>query len=136
MATYQGFLLRLSIFVVGILSGLVLFFPMGMMGDSGTRLAITLSSIGVIGSLFLIIGGIVGTMTKRWIALVPGTIFILIALTPALPPFAIMAVLLIYCCYVKPTRSKHDDLAVCEVDSITVVDLLKEECDDEKYHNI
>ena len=98
----QGFLTRLSIFVVGVGSGSILVIPVGMGTGPGTRRAVTLSYIGLLGCLFLIIGGIFGAMTKQWIALVPGTVIFLILFTPSVPPLAVVAIFLIYCCYINP----------------------------------
>ena len=110
----------------------MLFFPMGMMSDSGTTLAVTFSSIGLLGCFLLIIGGIVGAMTKRWISLVPGTVVILIALTPAMSPFAIVAILLVYVCYVTPRTNGHDELELSDVDAIANVQIPEEPYKDDK----
>jgi hypothetical protein len=73
---------RSSILVTGILLGLITIFPNGMMSDSGSTLAVTFSSIGVIASFSFIVGGIVGAISKKWSALLPGTILQLVALSP------------------------------------------------------
>jgi hypothetical protein len=75
---------RSSILVTGILIGLITFFPNGMMSDSGSILAVTFSSIGLCASFSFIVGGIRGAISKKWSALLPGTILQLVALSPAI----------------------------------------------------
>jgi hypothetical protein len=75
---------RSSILVTGILIGLISIFPNGMMSDSGSILAVTFSSIGLCASFSFIVGGIVGAISKKWSALLPGTILQLVALSPAI----------------------------------------------------
>ncbi len=117
MANVQGIFTRLSILVVGVFFGLILFFPMGMMSDSGTTLAVTVSTIGSFGCLFLMIGGIVGAVRKEWRALVPGTVLLLTLFTPAVPPFAIVSILLVYYCCWKKQTDEHTELLVDDENS-------------------
>lgn len=94
MATVQGIVTRLCILGVGVFFGLILAWPMMMMCASGKALQLTVSYLGTFGCLFLVIGGILGALMKRWIALLPGTVLVLIALIllvafahdPAEPP--------------------------------------------------
>ena len=88
-----------------------------MMADSGSTLAVTFSTIGVFGCLFLILGGIVGAVRKQWRALVPGTVLVLTALTPAIPPFAIVSILLVYCCCWKKQTDEDTELLIDEKNS-------------------
>jgi hypothetical protein len=117
MATAQGIVTRLCILVVSVFFGLILSFPMMMMSDSGSTLAIIFSTIGVLGCLLLIIGGIVGAVRKQWRALVPGTVLVLTALTPAVPPFAIVSILLVYCCCWKKQTDEDTELLIDQKNS-------------------
>jgi hypothetical protein len=135
MATLLGFLIRLSILVIGVFWGVALFMPMGMLSDSGTTMAVTVSTIGVFGCIFLLTGGIIGAITKRWIALVPGTVLAVAAMTPALPPLAIVIIMLLYCFYsnYKPKRKNdQEELDEGDVDCIPVIQLPEEPFKDEK----
>jgi hypothetical protein len=72
---------RSSILVTGILLGLITYFANFMMSDSGNILPEICSSVGVIASFSFIVGGIVGAISKKWSALLPGTILQLVALS-------------------------------------------------------
>ena len=122
MVTFQGFMTRLSILLTGVCCG-VMFSTLGMLSDSGTALANTMAMFGLLGSLFLFIGGIVGALFKRWVALVPGAVFVLTALTPAVPPFAIASILLIYCCFFKPRNIRSNEQDADEIDDVPIVQL-------------
>jgi hypothetical protein len=73
---------RSSILVTGLSLGFITFMPNGMMSDDGSTLAVTFSSIGLCASFSFIVGGIVGAISKKWSALLPGTILQLVALSP------------------------------------------------------
>ena len=120
--SFEGFMTRLGILVVGVFFGFNTLI-LGMMADSGTTLAVTFGAIAMLGSASLVIGGIVGAFTKRWIALVPGTVLILTSLTPALPPLAIVSVVLIYCCFFKPRNIENNKDYTTEGDDVPVVQL-------------
>lgn len=122
MMTFQGFMTRLSILVIGVFFGLGSVM-LGMMADSGTTLAVTFASIALLGSFSLVLGGIVGAFTKRWIALVPGTVLVLTSLTPALPPLAILSILLIYCCFFKPRTIENDEIDAVHGDDVPIVQM-------------
>lgn len=69
---------RLWTAVVGILVGLVTFFPNLMMSDSGTPAARRAATCGMLASLFFVLGGIIGAVYGRpwygWFWLLPGLI--------------------------------------------------------------
>jgi hypothetical protein len=136
MDTLQGFVTRLSILVIGVYFGMGCFM-LGMISDSGTTLAVTCGAIAMIGSLSLVIGGIIGALIKRWIALVPGTVLVLTSLTPYLPPLAVVSILLIYCCFFQPRNIQNDKVDAVDVDGVPIVQVqaYKDEslmCDDLK----
>ena len=116
MATAQGIVTRLCILVVGLYFGFNLFI-LGMMADSGSTLAVTCAAVALLGCLFLILGGIVGAVRKQWRALIPGTVLVLTALTPAVPPFAIVSILLVYCCCWKKQTDEDTELLIDEKNS-------------------
>ena len=104
-----GLLIRFSILLVGVGLALLLVVPLALLTESGSKLANAVSCIGSIGFYFLIIGGIVGAITKRWIALVPGTILVLFAFT-----------LMICCWYINPERKENDEMQINAVGGIAV----------------
>ena len=62
---------KLLILCTGGFLGVILFFPYGMMTDSGTRVAIIVANIGIITCILFCIGGCVGFVTGNWSALLP-----------------------------------------------------------------
>ena len=120
--TFQGFMTRLSILVIGVYFGISCLM-LGLMADSGTTFAATFAVIAVVGSFSLMFGGIVGALTKRWIALFPGTVLVLTSLTPALPPLAIVSILLIYCCFFKPRTIENDEIDAVHGDDVPIVQM-------------
>ena len=69
--------------------------------------------IGYVGSILMLIGGMVGACWKRWVALLPGIIVLLMAWSPVYPVnwlFVVMAVLLLcYCFYQEWMHRNHND---------------------------
>ena len=96
---------RVAIFVIGTCFGVLMIPSIGiifMEGDGPHAMTTMMATIGLIGSVLLIMGGIIGAYMNRWIALLPGTILILIALATSIKPFLWVAVviailLLLYC---------------------------------------
>jgi hypothetical protein len=56
---------RLCLLFAGLSIGFITIFPNGMMSDSGTRMAVIFSNIGVWASLLFCVAGIVGAVTKK-----------------------------------------------------------------------
>jgi hypothetical protein len=102
---------RIAILLIGGYCGVLLFLSIGiifMEDDSSHPMTPTMAMIGWIGSILLLIGGIVGAYVKRWIILLPGTILVLVALASSILPYlwaavAISMLLLIHC--LMPVRS-------------------------------
>lgn len=73
----------------------------------------TTSVVGIIGSILLLIGGIVGASIKRWITLLPGTILILTALAVSVQPIlwvpAVLAILLLLYCLKTGMSDRKDE---------------------------
>ena len=67
---------RAAVLFVGVFLGLITVFPNSMMSDSGSSLAVVVSSIGLFASACMIIGGIVGAWRGApwagWYWLLPG----------------------------------------------------------------
>jgi hypothetical protein len=67
---------RVAVACIGLLLGLLTFFPNMMMSDSGTTRAISASYIGLLASASMILGGIVGAVRGSpwagWCWLIPG----------------------------------------------------------------
>jgi hypothetical protein len=97
-----------AIFLTGLISGYVTFFPMMMMSDSGTRLALTAATMGMYGCILLFVGGIVGALVKRWTALLPGAILAMSAIAVLTPSFSIVPVILLGYC-LMPVRKKPNE---------------------------
>jgi hypothetical protein len=57
---------RLCILFTGMCLGFMTFMPNAMMSDSGTRLAVTFSGVGLTASLLFCVAGVVGAVTKKW----------------------------------------------------------------------
>jgi hypothetical protein len=86
---------RLSGAVVGLGNAFALL-PIGMLSDSGTPLAVTCGTLGMVGVLLLAVGGIAGIFVNQWIALLPGSSLVMFAYTPALPPLGLFALFLLF----------------------------------------
>ena len=73
----------------------------------------TTTVVGIIGSILLLIGGIVGASMKRWITLLPGTILVLTALALSIQPIlwvpAVMAILLLLYCLKTGMSDRKDE---------------------------
>ena len=55
----------------------------------------TIALIGLLGSITLLIGAMVGVVGNRWIALLPGTVLLLIALASLFEPYLWAAVIMV-----------------------------------------
>ena len=85
-----------------------------MEDDRGSRsISETTTMVGIIGSILLLIGGIVGASMKRWITLLPGTILVLTALAVSIQPIvwvpAVMAILLLLYCIKTGMSDRKDE---------------------------
>jgi hypothetical protein len=130
MFTWTGLTKRLLILLVGLGTAFALL-PIGMMADSGTTLANVGAGLGVYGVLLLAVGGIVGFIVKRWIALLPGAVLVLSALSIPLPPLFLVVILLLYYC-LKPTRSNQGEtvsLTVVDAENYIIVDVVDDDDD-------
>jgi hypothetical protein len=76
--------IRVLILVTGLSLGLITFFPNGMMCDSGTTIAVTLSMIGLSASVLFVMAGIIGAICKKWYFLLYPLGLQLLVLSPAL----------------------------------------------------
>lgn len=83
------------------------------MEDDRGSVSETTTMVGIIGSILLLIGGIVGASMKRWITLLPGTILILTALAVSIQPIvwvpAVMAILLLLYCIKTGMSDRKDE---------------------------
>ena len=83
------------------------------MEDDRGSVSETTTMVGIIGSILLLIGGIVGASMKRWITLLPGTILILTALAVSIQPImwvpAVMAILLLLYCLKTGMSDRKDE---------------------------
>ena len=75
----------------------------------------TTAIIGLIGSALLILGGIVGAYTKRWVTLLPGTILIMITLalthSPSLWAIVVAAIILLLYCWTTRKDDRNVELS-------------------------
>jgi lysylphosphatidylglycerol synthetase-like protein (DUF2156 family) len=55
----------------------------------------TIALIGLLGSITLLIGAVVGVVSNRWITLLPGTVLLLIALASLFEPYLWAAVIMV-----------------------------------------
>jgi hypothetical protein len=113
MLCLRDILKRLAICITGTFVG-VLMIPMFMIiFMEGESVSETTTMVGIIGSILLLIGGIVGASIKRWITLLPGTILVLTALALSIQPIlwipAVMAILLLLSCLLKTGMSDRKD---------------------------
>ena len=98
---------RIFILLTGILLGLITSIPNMMAGDSGTNDAMKIANLLMFASIFFIVGGIMGCINKRWIALLPGFVlqvspFILYDLIGADATIIVNVIFLVaYCRYVR-----------------------------------
>ena len=83
------------------------------MEDDRGSVSETTTMVGIIGSILLLIGGIVGASMKRWITLLPGTILVLTALAVSIQPIlwvpAVMAILLLLYCLKTGMSDRKDE---------------------------
>jgi hypothetical protein len=111
--SWQEFITRTSICVIGTCFGVLMIPSIGiifMEGDGPHAMTMTMATMGLIGSVLLFIGGIVGAYMKRWITLLPGTILIMICLAtsmskPTLWVVVVLAILVLLHCL---KSFKHD----------------------------
>jgi len=62
---------HLGILFTGLLCGFVFWMPNVMASDAGTSRALMAAKFGMFASVLFVIGGVVGAITGRWIALFP-----------------------------------------------------------------
>ena len=83
------------------------------MEDDRGSVSETTTMVGIIGSILLLIGGIVGASMKRWITLLPGTILVLTALAVSIQPIlwvpAVLAILLLLYCLKTGMSDRKDE---------------------------
>ena len=71
---------RMLIALIGVLLGFITIIPNMFMMDSGTDIATTAASIGILASFTFVIGGVLGAIFKTWWGLLPGLVLQIIAL--------------------------------------------------------
>ena len=109
-----GCLTRIAIFFTGAFVGVLMFPTIGiifMEDDSSDPMTATMAMIGFIGSILLLIGGIVGAYINQWVTLLPGSILILVALSsiyPYLWAVVVMLLLLLFYCVMTLWRDRTD----------------------------
>ena len=98
---------------IGVFVGVIMYgwmaFPdigdvQGAMDDRNTR-------IGLVGSVLILIGGMLGACTKRWVALLPGTIVVLIAWASVYSViwiFVVLTVLLLCYCTIPKENNLEE----------------------------
>ena len=90
------------------------------------------SRIGLVGSVLILIGGMLGACTKRWVALLPGTILILIAWASVYSViwiFVVLTVLLLCYCPIPQENNleeMHIDLTTYSDSARDVGDEMEE----------
>lgn len=112
--TWQGCIARILILMIGVVTGVIVYLLMAFMHFEGCDgiLDYKNAKIGLVGSVLILIGGFVGACLKRWAALLPGTIVILMAYASAYSVLWILVVLtvllLLYCCI--PQQKNQEEM--------------------------
>lgn len=134
MVTWQGCIQRILILAIGVFVGVIMYVWMAFMDFEGVQgiMDYRNSRIGLVGSVLILIGGMLGACTKRWVALLPGTILILIAWASVYSViwiFVVLTVLLLCYCPIPQENNleeMHIDLTTYSDSARDVGDEMEE----------